>query len=215
MRRSLILALFATLALAIGFSASAAAVEDGADASAKKGKKCKKGKGKAKARTSSAAISLKKKGKGCKKGKGKSPAGGPGSTTKNPPATPTTPTLPPPAATWPPADGKYNDTGTNGLLLTIKAGGTQASAVLGGDDTCIGTLSFPSPDAPAQSTPTTFSASSEPFSYFGKAGTAKWSIAVTTDLQYTLTIDSSLAFAETTPCDKPGVVHKGTLVKAP
>jgi hypothetical protein len=62
MKKSILLALVAALALAVGFSPTASAVVDrGAQASAEKGAKCAKGKGKG-----SASASTKGKGKGCK-----------------------------------------------------------------------------------------------------------------------------------------------------
>lgn len=68
MKRSILLALFAALALAVGVSSVAVAAGDGTAHAAKKGKGCKGKKGKA---GKSAATQSKKKGKGCKAKGGK------------------------------------------------------------------------------------------------------------------------------------------------
>jgi hypothetical protein len=49
----------------------------------------------------------------------------------------------------------------------------------------------------------------------GGSGEVKWAIEVTPDLHYKVVFDSKLEFAETKPCDKPGVEFVGTLTKAP
>ena len=65
MKKSILLALVAALALSVGFSPTTGAVADGgAQASVKKGAKCAKGKGKAKGSASASAKG--KKGRGCK-----------------------------------------------------------------------------------------------------------------------------------------------------
>lgn len=66
LKRSILLSLFAALALAVGFSSVAIAAGDGTAQASKKGKGCKK-KGKGKAGKSTATAQAKKKGKGCKK----------------------------------------------------------------------------------------------------------------------------------------------------
>jgi hypothetical protein len=73
LKRSILLSLFAALALAVGFSTVASLGGDSTALAAKKGKSCKKGKGKGKAGKSSTATAQAKKkgkkGKGCKKPK--------------------------------------------------------------------------------------------------------------------------------------------------
>lgn len=199
MKRSVLLALVVAFALAIGFSSSAGAGIDGsAEVSAKKGaKKCKGKKGKAKGSATTSGKGKKGKGKSCKaKGKGKKP----------PAPAPPAPTAP----NWPPADGDYSDPGQN-VKLSLRNGGTEATVAFGGSATCFPIAISSNPGA-VTTTATSLQAS-------GTIGTSssvkgKWSITVLSDFSYELVTDSSLEFPETTPCNKTGVVFKGTLVKA-
>jgi len=191
LKRSILLALVAALAVAVGFSpAATAGVDSGAHASAKKGKGCKGKKGKGKA-GKSAVASAKKKGKGCK------PQGKTGS--------------------WPPSAGTYD--GQDGVGLSIKAGGKQAALTFSPElsepnpKTCI-PIGLEFPEEPATTTATLFKAGGKPIDLFGGNGQAKWSIQVKPNLNYTLELSSSFSFADQDPCDKPGVVFKGTLTKA-
>lgn len=198
MRRSILLALVAALALALGLNSVALAGQDGAAVSAKKankkGKKkrgCKakgkaKGKNKGKARASARA---KKKGKkrGCK---GKSKGGS---------------LLTP---------GTYE--GEDGIGLKVTAGGKMASLIYspsgGRVQTCI-PLALELPEEAATSTPTSFKAGGKPNSAYGGYGEITWTIEVSAGLRYTVRLDSSHALPEQAPCNAPGAVFRGTLKK--
>ena len=206
MKRSILLTLVAMLALTIGLNGSASAGGSAdAQAAAKKGKSkgCKrKGKGKGKAYAGSSAKK-KAKGKGCKKGKAKpkgtpTPAGGDDTVT-------------PPGASWPPADGTYSDL-ANGVTLVLTNGGTSATQTFSGQGTCIPALisTIPAPTSVAASSLTTTGevSSSGAFNIFLKS-----KMVVTPGLGYEATVDSKVSGGIVTPCDKPGVVFKGTLAK--
>lgn len=207
MKRNVLLALVAALALALGFgSVATAGAGEAAQASAKKGKgKGCKGKGKAKGKSSATASAkgkAKGKGKGCKaKGKGPQPKPEPA------PAPPTP--APPTPSSWPLSDGTYD--GQEGVGITIKSGGTQAALKYAGTfgKTCI--------PLPIETDASSVSATGDSFTASGEASGSlkiKWSITVTPDLKYKLVLDSSYAFPDQDPCDKPGVEFTGTLTKA-
>jgi hypothetical protein len=188
-RRSILLALVAALALTVGLSSVAVAGQDGATASAKKGKGkgkgCKsKGKGKAKGKAS-ASKKGKRKGKGCKGGAKTAPG-------------------------WPLRGGEYE--GQDGIGLKVTSGGKMAALVIAGAP-CI-PLPLELPEEPATSTAKSFKAGGETTALFGGYGAAKWSIEVTPQLKYKLTLDSSHALPEQTPCNSTGVRFSGTLEKA-
>lgn len=171
MKRNVLLALVAALALGLGFSSTAiAATADGAHASAKKGKAkgCKKGKGKA---------------KGCK---GKGAVSG----------------LPLTSGTYESKTGAGLEVKGKTVSLTFEPKGSSGP-------TCI-----PIPVMMAalstKSTANSFKASG---SSSNPLFTIKWSITVQSNLSYKLTIDSSLSGEDVTPCNKPGVVINGKLVK--
>ncbi len=199
MRRTILLAFVAALALAIGLSSVAAAGQDGAAVSAKKGKnkgkRCKsKGKGKAKGKNKSkahrSATASKKKGKkrGCKgRGKGGSLL----------------------------APGTYE--GQDGIGLKVTAGGKMATLTYTSTPgsrvrTCI-PVALELPEEPATSTATSFRAGGKPNSVFGGSGEITWTIEVTSGLRYTVRLDSSFAFPEQLPCNEPGAVFRGMLKK--
>lgn len=200
MRRSILLAVVAALALALGLNSVALAGQDGAAVSAKKankkGKKKRgcKGKGKAKGKNKGkarASARAKKKGKnrGCKgKGKGK------GGSLLTP--------------------GTYE--GEDGIGLKVTAGGRMASLIYspsgGRVQTCI-PVALELPEEAATSTPTSFKAGGKPNSAYGGNGEITWTIEVTTGLRYSVRIDSSHAFPEQDPCNAPGAVFRGTLKK--
>jgi hypothetical protein len=191
-KRSILLALVAALALSFGLSSLATANAPGdATASAKKGKGCKGKKGKGKASQSASASAKKKgKGKGCKGSKG-----GKGS--------------------WSLPVGSYD--GQDGIGLTVKAGGTQASLIyaagFGDEKTCIPVpLEFPA--EPVTSTSNSFKAGGKEVPMLGGDAKARWTIEVKTDLRYKVVLDSSYAFPGQTPCDKPGATFTGTLKPA-
>ena len=192
MKKSVLLALVATLALAIGLNSVATAGQGGATASAKKAqvkgkKKSCKSKGKSKAHRS--ATASKKKG-GCKgKGRGGSLL----------------------------APGTYD--GQDGIGLKVTAGGKMAALIyeppFGGKakvETCIPVPLEFSEEA-ATSTATSFKAGGKRNSAFGGSGEIRWTIEVTSGLRYTVRLDSSYAFPEQPPCDAPGAVFHGTLKK--
>lgn len=203
MRRSILLALVAVLALAVGFSSLAVAGQDGATTSAKKGNKkgkkkgkgCKsKGKGKARGKNkgrarASAGKKGKKKGKGCKGGAKAAPG-------------------------WPLRGGEYE--GQDGIGLKVTSGGKMAALIYnsheGTRETCI-PLALMLPEEPATSTAKSFKAGGETTALFGGHGAAKWSIEVTQQLKYKLTLDSSHAFPEQDACESRGVRFSGTLKK--
>jgi len=191
-RRSILLALVAALALALGLSSLAAAGQDGATASAKrahkkgkkKGKGCAKAKGKSKGhgkRAHRSATASKKRGKSCK-------GGG-----------------------LPLRPGTYE--GQDGIGLEVKSGGkTAALTVNGVPDTCL-PLPLTLPEEPASSTAKLFKAGGKSVPAFGGHGEIRWVIEVMPQLRYRLTLDSSFAFPEQDPCDKPGRHFSGGLRK--
>ena len=195
MRRSILLALVAALALALGLSSLAAAGQDGATASAKgahkKGKRskgCPKAKGKRhgkRAHRSATASKRKHRGKGCKGG---AKGGG-----------------------LPLRPGTYE--GQDGIGLEVKAGGKTAALVVNSPpDTCL-PLPLTLPEEPASSTAKLFKAGGKSVSAFGGNGTIRWVIEVMPQLRYKLTLDSSYSFPEQAPCDKPGRHFSGGLRK--
>lgn|GEM_PF-3287151 len=194
MRKSILLALVAALALALGLSSLATAGQ-GAGASAKrahkkgkkKGRGCAKAKGKGHGkRAHRSATASKKKGKG-RKGKG---CGGGG---------------------LPLRPGTYE--GQDGIGLEVKAGGKKAALIVNGvPDTCL-PLPLTLPEEPARSTARLFKAGGKSISVFNGSGTIRWVIEVMPRLRYKLTLDSSYAFPEQPPCDKPGRHFSGALRK--
>ncbi|HEU4906557.1 MAG TPA: hypothetical protein VFT19_10660 [Solirubrobacterales bacterium] len=200
MRRSILLAIVAALALAVGLSSVALAGQGSATTSAKKagkkGKKrgCKaKGKGKAKGRNKGKArASAKKKGKG--KSRGCKAKGG---------------SLL--------APGTYE--GQDGIGLKVTAGGKQAALSYAPPfgskvrvQTCI-PIPLELPEEAATSTAMSFKAGGKTQSAFGGYGEIRWTIEVTSGLRYTLRLDSSHALPEQDPCNAPGAVFRGTLKK--
>lgn len=212
MERSILLVLIAMLALTIGLNGSASA-SGSADAlaAAKKGKSksCKK-KGKAKGKASAAASAKKKgKGKGCKK-QGKAKGKEQPKATPNPGGGGETPATP--GASWPPADGTYTDA-ANGITLTLKSGATSAEQRFsGGHGTCVLLLVTTNP-APTSVTASSLTTTGEASNSGSINFFMKSTMVVTPGLGYEATIDSKLSGDAVTPCDKPGVVFKGTLVK--
>lgn len=210
MKRSILLVLVAVLALTIGLNGSASAGGSAdAQAAAKKGKSksCKKkGKGKGKAYAGSSAKK-KAKGKGCKKGKAKGkgqPKGTPSPGGNDTPAAP--------GASWPPADGTYSDA-ANGITLLLKNGGTSAEqSFSGGHGTCV-LLLVTTGAAPTSVTASSLTTIGEASNSGSLTFSVKSTMVVTPGLGYEATIDSKLSGDAVTPCDKPGVVIKGTLVK--
>jgi len=200
-RKSILLALVAALALALGVSSLAAAGQDGATASAKrahkkgkkKGKGCAKTKGHGKRAHRSATASKKKgkhRGKGCKGGGKRS-------------------------ADWPLRDGTYE--GQDGIQLKVEAGGKMAAIVFGGiggggPQTCI-PVSMELSTESVTSTAKLFKAGGKKVPVFGGNGEISWAIEVSPQLRYKLTVDSSFAFPEQEPCDKPGAHFAGGLEK--
>ena len=190
MRRSILLALVAALALTLGVSSLAAAGQDGATASAKRAHKKgkKKGKGCAKSkshgkRAHRSATASKKKGKGCK-----------------------------PTGALPLRPGTYE--GQDGFELKVKAGGKKAALVAdGAPGTCI-PVAMELPDEPATSTAKLFKAGGKKNPAFGGSGEIRWVIEVNPQLKYKLTLDSSFAFPEQPPCDAPNRRFSGTFKKA-
>jgi hypothetical protein len=188
-KRTILLSLFAALALTIGFSSVAIAAGDGtAQAAKKKGKSCKKKKGKGKAgKSSTATAQAKKKGKkGCKK-------------PKAPPKTP-------------PQDeglteGRYADA-TNGVELSlIESGkGFYASVKFLVPSSCA-TFSYEdSQPSPAKSTGGNISVRGKGnLAVAGEPFDVSYSMSVTSTLEYKLTAevtpkDSSL------PCGYSGTI---------
>ena len=101
----------------------------------------------------------------------------------------------------------------NGITLALKSGGTSAEQTFsGGHGTCIPLLvtTNPAPASVTASSLTTIGevSNSGPIGFFMKS-----TMVVTPGLRYEATIDSKLSGDAVTPCDKPGVVFKGTLVK--
>lgn len=201
MRRSILLALVAALALALGLNSVALAGQDGAAVSAKKsGKKGKKtrckAKGKAKAKgknkgraRASARATKKGKKRGCKgKSKGK------GGSLLTP--------------------GTYE--GEDGIGLEVTAGGRMATLTYspsgGRVQTCI-PVALELPEEAAISTATSFKAGGKPNSAYGGYGEITWTIEVSAGLRYTVRLDSSHALPEQAPCNAPGAVFRGTLKK--
>lgn len=215
MKRNVLLALFAALALAVSFgSVASAGTGENAQASAKKGKgkgcKGKKGKGKAKGQTS-AAASAKGKAKGKCKGKGKGPKPKPVEPTPAP--APPTPAPPPPPSNWPPADGTYSDSG-KGIGLALTGGASTAKLTLAGNGTCI-PLAFNDAAVPTSVTPEGLSANgSFSATIIDETISYSWKLSLGTNLGYTLTVDSKREKSVLGDCDKPGVVIQGTLAKA-
>ncbi len=193
MRRSILLAFIAALALTVGFSTAGLAADGGqAQSSAKKkGRACKsKNKGKGNKGKRSASASRKKK--GCKaKGKGRSGSG-----------------------SWPPGAGTYE--GQDGIDLRVTAGGKQAAIIYSPpfgsfSRTCLfAGLEFP--PAPATSTASSFRAGAQ-FSGANGLLQIKWSLDVTPGFRYKLEIDSSLSLPEQKPCNMPGAQFRGTFTK--
>jgi hypothetical protein len=204
-KRGALFALLALLALLVVSSATAAVIAGpttGAQAS-KKGKKkgCKK-KGKAKSRTSAAASAKKKK---CK------PKG------KKPQATPSpvgaTPQPAAPAPTWPLVDGVYTDRADTGTTLRLSGNASSASVIFGAAGSFCA-VNFMTGQQPVTMTATTLTTGGEEkFTSVGSNFTVKWSLSVASDLSYVLTVDSKNEGGPIPPCDKPGVVVKGTLYK--
>ncbi len=209
MKRGALVALLALLAMIVASGTTAVATSGtGPTAQAsKKGKKkgCKK-KGKAKSRTSAAASTKKK---GCKS-KGKTTGKAPQGTPKTEGAAPQPAA---PGASWPPADGVYTDVGGSGFTLKLSGNASSASIMTGATGAyCV--LGYISPSQPATTTATTLTSGGEQqFTSVGSNFTVKWNITVTSDLGYTLTVDSKNEGGPVPPCDKPGVVVKGTLAK--
>ncbi len=182
MRRSILLALVAALALALGLSSLAAAGQGGVETSAKRAHK--KGK---------------KKGKGCAKAKGKKKRG---KRCK-------------PSGALPLKPGMYE--GKDGIGLNVTEGGKKAAIVFGtshggGPATCI-PIPLELSDKTTVSTAKRFKAGGTKIPSFGGNGEIRWVIEVDPKLRYKLTVDSSFAFPDQDPCDKPGARFSGRLKK--
>jgi hypothetical protein len=181
-KRSIVLALFAALALAVGVGSVATAAGDGAAQASKKGKKCKKGTGKA--GKSTATAQAKKKGKGCKK--------------KTPKAPPQPEEL---------TEGVYSDA-VNGVELKLEGYGKGffASVKFSIPASCA-TLAFDS-GSPTPANPTnggvelrgkgTISVAGEPFD-------VSYAMTVTSDASYQIVVDAK-AKNPSIPCDFKGAI---------
>ncbi len=213
MRRTILAAFVAAIALAIGFnSAATAAVDGSAQATAKKkaGKKksCKPKKGKKKAGKSLADSAAKKKGKkkasGCKpkakkKAKGKA----------KPPPQKQGPQLPqkPGGSTF--GDGVYKDAAQS-VTITVTNNGSQATIGFPGGS-CLGNAPINVPGPIAQQDSQVKGSGTQ--SILGGAGSIDWSLSISpSNLSYKFDATTKVQFPDQDPCQSSKNAA-GTLVK--